>query len=79
MASCAANIVDYEIVSNAGQGLVIAECSSGLDVLGCGSESAPDPFFMEERFPSRYVNSPTSCACYELFGVVCYAICGKLF
>jgi hypothetical protein len=81
-ATCASNIVDYEIVSVIGTGLVTVTCAQpGNVVLGCGSNpyqpygttTLPDSWRMHRPLTQN------SCGCSDAYGTKCFAICGKLW
>lgn len=78
-ATCASNIVNYEVVSVIGTGLVTATCAQpGNVVLGCGS----DPYGIASAYDIWRVNYPltqNSCVCSDAYGTKCYAVCGKLW
>ena len=78
-ATCASDIKDYEIVSAHGVAAdTFVSCKiTGNVVLGCGQR--PDGASLYENWSKMYIIDQTTCVCYNYYGIVCYAICGKLF
>ena len=76
VASCAANIRNYEVVSATGTGTFYVSCPAGKVVLGCGmGPSAPTKdLFKTVRITSIADNS---CMCYHAYGAPCFATCGQ--
>ena len=78
-ATCASNIVNYEVVSATGTGLVTVNCAQpGNVVLGCGSNPigiASGPNIWRVHRPL----TQNSCGCSDATGTKCYAVCGKLW
>ena len=77
IATCAANINNYEVVSIWGTSFVTASCSKANNqVLGCGSN--PTGASAVENFRTTRAQSG-SCVCFDSYGTRCYAICGQLW
>jgi len=75
IATCAADIRNYDVRHSTGAGLVTASCPQGTTVLGCGSAS---PTASQSRHRAAVVAMRTSCRCYDDQQVTCYAVCGLL-
>ena len=77
-ATCASSILDYEVVKTFGNAKVAVSCNSttGNVVLGGGQQPAFTP--SHEYWRSFNVYNETSFTCYDFFGIICYAVCGKL-
>jgi hypothetical protein len=74
-ASCASNLVNYEIRSQFGVGNTTVSCSPDSYVLGCGVK--PVHGKLDEKRRTYHVASLSSCECYDNTGATCYAACGK--
>jgi len=81
-ATCASNIVNYEVVSITGSGLVTVTCTQpGNVVLGCGSNPYK-PWGYTTSADIWRVHRPltqNSCGCTDAYGTKCFAVCGRLW
>ena len=77
IATCASNIVNYEIVSVYGTGTVTASCAiPNNQVLGCGNDRIGESGLCQFRSVYSQTNS---CQCIDNYGTRCYAICGDIW
>lgn len=78
-ASCAKNIVNYEVITQFGRKDITVTCSPNNFVLGCGMKPHGTTAGEPDRW--RVVRVPdgsnNKCYCYDRRGATCYAICGQ--
>lgn len=78
VATCASNIMQYEIKSTyVLRGSVQVQCSQGQQILGCGVH-AYETEEVFEKFRAVFASSDTACQCYDNYGAKCFAVCGRL-
>ena len=78
-ATCASNILDYEVIAVSGSGDVVSSCMTpGNAVFGCGAQSYYSNTVIE-MWRETYVLNMTSCLCHDVFWVKCFAVCGKFY
>ena len=77
-ATCVSDIKDYEIVTAHGDAAdTFVSCKiTGNVVMGCGQKSDDSPLY--DHWTKMYITDQTTCLCSNNYGIVCYAICGKL-
>ena len=77
IATCAANVINYQIAAVRAAGNVIATCqATGSIILGHGMQTfvtAPP-----EAFRTSAVVTNASSSCYDYFNTKCFALCGTL-
>jgi len=77
IASCG-SVANLEVVSLKSSRTFTTSCSNANNrVLGCGIDPHGAPGSEDYRYVR--VASETSCECYDYYGTICFAICGKIW